>query len=286
MFRAIASLLLLGMVPPTADTVHLAALPSIEVVQVTAPSEIGERLKVPALSASGAMLIDLDSGEELFSLHPDTPRPMASLTKIMTALVILEHHTLEETVVIPPIAEEIGGSTLNAKTGQQIKLGAMLKALLLPSANDAAYALAVHHSRAVGAFVKEMNDRAAALGMRNTHFANPAGLDSQQQYSSPRDLAWLSVAALRHPAFRATVGMRFATIAASDGTEFSLKNTNEMLHYNESVFGLKTGTTGSAGECLVVSFVVGERSYLLVLLKSADRYTDALNVLQAVHDAQ
>jgi D-alanyl-D-alanine carboxypeptidase len=285
MLRAIASLLLLGMVPPTADSVHLASLPSIEVVQVTAPSKIQEHLNVPALSASGVMLIDLDSGEELFSVNPDTPRPMASLTKIMTALIVLEHHSLDETVTVPAIADEIGGSSLKAKSGQQFKLSAMLKALLLPSANDAAYTLAVHHSRSVAKFVAEMNERATALGMANTHFGNPAGLDSQQQYSSPRDLAWLSVAALRQPAFRATVGMRFANTTSSDGMQFALSNTNEMLHYNDSVFGLKTGTTDSAGECLIVAFVAGERSYLLVILKSADRYTDALNVLQAVQEA-
>ncbi|HRH93085.1 MAG TPA: serine hydrolase [Candidatus Peribacteria bacterium] len=285
MLRAIASLLLLGMVPPTADSVHTASLPSIEVVQVAAPSDIRENLKIPALSASGAMLIDLDSGEELFSVNADTPRPMASLTKIMTALIVLEHHSLDETVTIPPIAETIGGSTLKAKPGQRLKLSAMLKALLLPSANDVAYSLAVFHGRTVSNFVSDMNERAAALGMSHTHFNNPAGLDSQQQYSSPRDLAWLTVAALRQPAFRATVGMRSATIVSADGTEFPLTNTNEMLHYNDSVFGVKTGTTDSAGECLIVAFVSGERSYLLVLLKSADRYTDALNVLQAVQNA-
>ncbi len=286
MYRAIASLLLLGMIPPTTDTTtRLSSLPSIEVVSVAAPSHIGERLQVPALSASGAMLIDLDSGEELFSIDPDVPRPMASLTKIMTALILLEHHKLDEVVTVPPIAEDVNGSTLKAKPGEQLKLSAMLKALLLPSANDVAYALALHHSRSVPAFVKEMNRRADALGMRATQFANPAGLDNQQQYSTPRDLAWLTVAAMRQPAFRATVGMRTATIVSAAGTEFPLKNTNEMLHYNESVFGVKTGTTGSAGECLIVAFVVKERSYLLVLLKSSDRYTDALNVLQAVEQA-
>lgn len=285
MYRALASLLLLGMISPTADTTRLSSLPSIEVVSVAAPSVIGSALAVPALSASGAMLIDLDSGEELFSIDPDVPRPMASLTKIMTALIMLEHHKLDEVVTVPPIAEEISGSTLKAKPGEQLRLGAMLKALMLPSANDVAYALALHHSRSVPSFVREMNDRGAALGMRATQFANPAGLDNQQQYSTPRDLAWLTVAAMRQPAFRATVGMRTATIASANGTEFSLKNTNEMLHYNERVFGVKTGTTGSAGECLIVAFVVQERSYLLVLLRSSDRYTDALKVLQAVEEA-
>jgi D-alanyl-D-alanine carboxypeptidase (penicillin-binding protein 5/6) len=208
---------------------------------------------------------------------------MASLTKIMTALLILEHHDLSQPVTVPPIAEDIGGSGIGLVVGQRFTVGALLKALLLPSANDAAYALAVFDGRGLAPFVRSMNQRATELGLRNTRFANPAGLDNDQQYSTPRDLAWLTMAALRNPAFREIVGSRTARISAFDGRTFDLKNTNELLDYNEDVFGVKTGTTDRAGECLIVLFRKQGRSYLLVLLGSRERYTDSLHVLQALN---
>lgn len=285
MFSALASILLLGIIPAQSASPAPRPLPGIEVMSVSAPTSIAGRFQSPQLSASGAILLDADSGEEIFSVRADEPRPMASLTKIMTALLVLQRHELSEIATIAPIAGEIKGSTIGLEAGQQMSVGGLMKALLLPSANDAAYALAIYDARSVGAFVKTMNDRAAALGLVHTHFANPAGLDSPEQYSTPRDMAWLTFAAMKDIRFREIVGTRTARIAAVDGKEFSLKNTNELLHYNEDVFGVKTGTTDKAGECLIVLFQEGNSRYLLVLLGSNERYTDALRVLQAVHDA-
>jgi D-alanyl-D-alanine carboxypeptidase (penicillin-binding protein 5/6) len=259
MLSVLASVLVLGLIPPEPPTAPPRQLPGIEVVSIAAPSE------------------------EIFSVDPDTPRPNASTAKIMTALLTLENHETNEIVTIPPIADEIRGSTLGVKTGQQLSVRNMLYGLLLPSANDAAYALAVFDARSVGGFVKKMNERAASLGLKHTHFANPAGLDSDQQFMSPRDLAMLTLAALKNPTFATIVGTRTARITALDGTTFDLKNTNEMLHYNANVFGVKTGTTDKAGECLVILFTERDRTYLLILLGSRERYADGLKVLQAVH---
>lgn len=285
MLTTLASVLLLGVVPPPVTQEPAKPLPGIELVSVASPSPLVGQLTMPAVSASGVLLLDAKSGEEIFALNPDERRPMASLTKIMTALLILENHDVSESVTIPSVAEQIRGSTLGVSAGQRFLVGALLRGLLIPSANDAAYALAAFHSRSVGAFVQLMNDRAAAMGLKNTHFANPAGLDNEGQYSTPRDLAWLTLAALKNDTFRSIVNMRSATILASDGKEYDLRNTNEMLHYNEDVFGVKTGTTDNAGECLIVLFNQNNRSYLLILLGSKERYTDSLNVLQAVRTA-
>ncbi len=283
MFSALASLLLLGMIPSSGLSTTVRELPGIERLAVTSPNPLTTEFRLQHLSASGVLLVDADSGEELFSIAPDTRRPMASLTKIMTALLVLERHDLNEIVTVPPIAEDIGGSTIGLTLGQKFSVSALLKALLLPSANDAAYTLAVFDGRGLVAFVKSMNQRAVELGLKNTHFANPAGLDNEQQYSSPRDLAWLTMAALRQPAFREIVGTRTARITANDGRTFDMRNTNELLHSNPDVLGVKTGTTDQAGECLIILFSKQGRRYLLVLLGSKERYTDGLHVLDALN---
>lgn len=285
MLTSIASALLLGIVPAHAAPPQQGPLPGIEVLAVSAPPVSFAAFDVPKLSASGAILVDASNGQEIFSVNPDHPRAMASLTKIMTALLVLERHSLSEVVTVAPIADNIGGSTVGLKSGEQFSVANLLKALLLPSANDAAYALAMFDGRSVGSFVQSMNDRAAALGLKNTHFANPAGLDSPMQYSTPRDLAWLTMAALKNSYFRQTVGTRNAEIASSEGKTFGLHNTNAMLRANDEVYGVKTGTTDNAGECLIVLFRENDRPYLLVLLGSKERYTDSQRVIEAVRKA-
>jgi len=286
MFSSLASLLFLGIVPvAVADAPAQKMLPGIEVVAVSAPSNLPSQFLLPPLSASGVMLIDVQSGEEIASLNPDQARPMASLTKIMTALLVLEKGNINRVVTIPPITEQIRGSTIGVKAGELISTESLLKALLIPSANDAAYAIAVTTEGNVGAFVRAMNARAVSLGLTHTHFANPAGLDHAEQFSTPRDLAWLTKSALKKSQFRSIVGTRSTTIRTYSGTEFDLRNTNEMLHFNPRVQGVKTGTTDSAGECLIVLFEEGGREYLLILLRSKDRYTDALRVLDALREA-
>lgn len=285
MLTSIASALLLGVVPAHPTPSVQLPLPGIEVVSVSAPPVSLQALDVPKLSASGVILVDVSSGHEVYSVNADEPRPMASLTKIMTALLVLERHRLNEIVTIAPIADSIGGSTVGLEAGERFSVGNLLKALLLPSANDAAYALAMFDGRSVGSFVASMNDRAASLGLKNTHFANPAGLDNPQQYASPRDLAWLTMAALKNPYFRETVNTKSAEIASSEGKTFGLLNTNAMLRGNDEVYGVKTGTTDKAGECLIVLFRQHDRPYLLVLLGSKQRYTDSEHVIEAVRKA-
>lgn len=286
MFASLASVLFLGIIPPPALHSMPGPLPGIELLAVSAPSRITQALELAQLSASGAILLDADSGEELYAKDADTPRPIASLTKIMTAIVTLENRRPGEVFTVPAIAEQVHGSGLGLRPGEHMTVGNLLKAILLLSANDAAYTLAANAPRGLVGFVQSMNERAQSLGLKHTHFVNPAGLDHPDQYSTPREMAWLTLAALRLPAFAATVQMKSARVASQEGDTWDLRNTNELLHENPNVFGVKTGTTDGAGECLVVLFREANRSYLLVLLGSQDRYTDGLYVLAAVHDAQ
>lgn len=286
MLSLLTSLLLLGAAASPEIGAPGRRAPGIEVLRVSAPALLPKQLSMPpAVSASGVLLLDLESGQELLSRTPDQRRPMASLTKIMTALLILERHDLHEIVSVPIVADQMRGSVIGMKTGEHFRIGALLLALLIPSANDSAYALAISDSHSVGGFVAQMNARAKTLGLKNTHFSNPAGLDNPEQYSSPRDLGWLTVAALKHPEFSRIVGTRTTRIADAEGREFDLRNTNDLLHENEHVSGVKTGTTDAAGECLIVRFEERGHLYLLILLGSKDRYTDSLYILQAMHDA-
>ncbi len=286
MLSVLASLLLLGAAGPAEIVVPARRAPGIEVLQISAPTLLTKKLSLPlAVSASGVLVLDLENGQELLSRRPDQRRPMASLTKIMTALLILERHDLQEVVLVPTVADQIRGSAIGVRPGERFMVGALLKALLIPSANDIAYTLAISDSHSAAAFVLQMNARAQALGLKNTHFANPAGFDNPEQYSSPRDLGWLTMAALRNPEFSRIVGMRTVRITDNEGREFDLRNTNDLLQENEHVSGVKTGTTEAAGECLIVRFEEQGHPYLLILLGSRDRYTDSLYILQAVHDA-
>ncbi len=285
MFSSLASLLLLGAVPPMDVPTLSAARPGIEVFHVTSPTVLKNINVTNRLSASGVLLLDVKSGEVLLSKNPDQQRPMASLTKIMTALLVLEEYPLYEVMMIPKSMDQIPGSTIGLKAGEHFSIGSLLKGLLIHSGNDAAYTLAMYKEKSVAHFVQKMNKRAAALGLKNTHFTNHAGLDNEQQYSSPRDLAWLTVAALRNNEFRSIVQTKTAKIFTNEGREFDLRNTNELLHENDHVRGVKTGTTDAAGECLIVLFEKQGREYLLVLLGAKDRYTDSLYILKAVQDA-
>lgn len=286
MFSALTSLLLLGTAPPHPPSLMLRTLPGIEVLKIGAPV-LAE--KIPAmprsLSASGMLLVDVRSGQVLLQKHPDQKRPMASLTKIMTALLILERHKLSDIASVPKIVADVRGSTIGVKTGELFSIEDLLKALLIPSANDAAYALAITDAGSVAGFVERMNLRARSLGLKNTHFTNPAGLDSEDQYSTARDLSRLTITALKNSDFRRIVRTKSAMIATNSGAQFDLRNTNELLGKDHHVFGVKTGTTSGAGECLIVLFEEKKREYLLVLLGSNNRYTDSLSVLEAVRDA-
>ena len=280
----LATLLFLGILPSASSATVRHAPPGIEHVAIVEPSPL-EEIPPPALSASGAILIDRSTGHTLFAVDADTPRPMASLTKLMTALIITERHQPDDIVTIPSIVTEIPGSTIGLTPGEHMSVRDLLRSMLIPSANDAAYALASFDGPGLPEFMKRMNQRGKELGLKATHMANPAGLDHPEQYASARDLALLTMAVLRHRILRTIVDTRTMTVATIEGKAFGLRNTNEMLHYNESVHGVKTGTTNGAGECLILLIEQKNREYILVLMGSKDRYTDGLRVLTALKEA-
>lgn len=203
-----------------------------------------ESLKI---SAAGAVLMDGDTGRVLWERDSHTPRLIASTTKLMTALVALESgHDLEETVTILPEWAGVEGSSIYLRPGEEISLETLLYGLLLRSGNDAALAIAGHCGGTVENFVSQMNRKARELGMKDTSFSNPNGLDDQDHYSSAYDLAILARACLQNEALAKIAATRSITLGTRTFT-----NHNKLLWRYEGCVGLKTGFTKAAGRTLV-----------------------------------
>jgi D-alanyl-D-alanine carboxypeptidase (penicillin-binding protein 5/6) len=233
-----------------------------------------EQSVVPQLSAQSYLLYDLGSGKTLFEANSTEARSPASLTKLMTALLVLEQGDLNGVVRVEP-EDLVGGATMGLATGDLVTVTDLLWGLLLPSGNDAASALARAVGGSVPAFVDLMNRRAQELGLRQTHFVNPHGLDAEGHVSSARDLLALTKELWGYPLFRAMVGT-----TRIQWNERELLTTNEWLGEFDGVTGVKTGTTDLAGECLVASVEQDGRTVLLVIMGSSARYQDAAALYQ------
>lgn len=289
MVDAILSVLLLGLVPVVGVHGDGAGAPlGADLLSVAPPTHLSApSLSALAhvsadLSASGILIVDLDSGEPIFERDAAVPRPMASLTKLMTALLIVEHHGMGEWVTIPQDVSSPGGSSAQLRAGDSYTVGDLLSALLILSANDAAVTLARYHSGSTEAFVRAMNVRAEELGMQGTSYTNPTGFDAQGQRASPQDLAWLTMFAYRYPDIRVRMGTPEATIQSRNGHVISLSHTHQLLHEPSPVIAGKTGTTDGAGQCLLSVVQEAGRRYLVILLHSVDRYRDMRAVLRVL----
>jgi D-alanyl-D-alanine carboxypeptidase (penicillin-binding protein 5/6) len=225
--------------------------------------------QLPPLSAQAALLGDSGVNQTLATANAHQPRPMASTTKIMTALLVLERANLADQVVVSPTAL-VGESSMGLMAGEVLTVEDLLWGLLLSSGNDAAVALAEHVAGSEAAFVQLMNQRAAELGMTNTRFANPHGLDAPDHYSSAYDLWLVAQEALTYPLFRQMVATSAHTTAGRQ-----LFNQNELLSSYPGADGVKTGTTVAAGQNLVGSVTQDGHREIAVILGSQDRYRDA-----------
>ena len=197
-------------------------------------------------SAAAAVLLHADSGEVLYAHDADKPLPMASTTKLMTALVVLEHCPLSDTVTVSPNAVGVEGSSMYLRQGEELSVEELLYGLMLSSGNDAAIALAEHCAGSVEVFVGMMNAKAEELGLENTHYVNPNGLHDRQHYTTASDLARLMRECLQNEDFCRISGTYYAKVALR-----SLQNHNKLLKSCQGVFSGKTGYTKAAGRCLV-----------------------------------
>ena len=244
--------------------------------------------EAPEIDAAAAVLADLDTGQVLFALNRNERRPIASLTKIMTALLVVERTNLTDVVTVSEDAasgQVSGISGLGLVEGERIRVDELLYALLLQSANDAAVALAEHVSGSVDAFVDEMNARAEELGMTRTMFTSPNGLDDTG-YSSAADLVRLTRAAYRSRGFASVVATRFHTIESLDAEPRVVQNRNVLLWLYPGAIGVKTGYTSPAGFCLVGAAQRGdERLVAVVLGAPGEPFSGAATLLNYGFDA-
>jgi len=236
----------------------------------------------PEVRAGAGVLVDLDTGRVLYALNATERRPIASLTKIMTAYLVMTRTRPAEIVTVSETAASgrtIGISNLGLVAGERISVEQLLYALMLQSANDAALALAEHVGGTVEGFVAMMNRAAARLGLSRTTFASPNGLDDSG-YSTARDVARLTLAAYGVPGFAGIVGTRAHAIPAPEGEPRVVQNRNALLWLYPGAIGVKTGFTTPAGFCVVASAVRDdERLVVVVLGEPGEPFSDAAALL-------
>jgi serine-type D-Ala-D-Ala carboxypeptidase (penicillin-binding protein 5/6) len=230
--------------------------------------------------AHGILLKELNSGRVLYEHDAGKRMSPASLTKIMSALVILEKGRLDDLVTISPNAARAHKTHLRVKAGQVFRLEDLLKAMLIVSANDACLAAVEHVGGDEAQFVTLMNAKAAVLGLSDTHFSNGCGFDNPDHYSTAEDLATLSLVALDQPIFRQLVREERAIITPVNGHRaYVLHNTNRLLGRIPGVEGIKTGFTSKAGRCLIAKVSQNGSDLLLVILNSKRRWNTATNLI-------
>lgn len=272
----------------------VVALFAVTLLGPSAPAwaqEEGARgMPPPEISARAWAVTDLESGEYLAGSGASEDLPMASTTKIMAALVALEADLDEEVTVSEEAASYAvpAYSNVGLLPGDVLTARELLMASMISSGDDAAYALAEHvGGGSVERFVGMMNDRAEEMGLEDTHFENPIGLDGGGHHTSARDLANMTRVAMENPAFREMVATEYATVT-TQYREIPLTNTNELLFAYPPATGVKTGTTPAAGESLVSSARSGDEAYAFVILDAKeDRFAASIRALEyafAAHD--
>ena len=235
---------------------------------------------MPDVSMPSGMLV-ADDGLVLWARGIDKRRSMASITKVMTAIVVLENTQPDESVTVPKLSTSVGESSAGLRTGEVTTVGELFEGLMIKSGNDTAVALAFHIAGGVDPFVELMNKRAQELGMSGTKFANPHGLDAPEHYTTARDIATMTRYAMSLPIFRDVVATRTVEIE-SGGRTVEYENTNLLLASYPGSNGVKTGWTNMAGYCVVGSAERDGRELYAVVLGTDDqwvRFTEARMLL-------
>ena len=231
--------------------------------------------KTLALSAGSACVVDSVTGRMLYEHFPSKRSLIASTTKIMTALVVCEQTNVLDKMRIPEEAVGIEGSSMYLREGEVLTVQELLYGLMLSSGNDAAVALAIYCGGTVEGFVAMMNDKARLLGLKDTHFENPHGLDAPEHYSTAADLATLAAYAMENPIFRKTVSAKTVTLG-----ERTLRNHNKLLWMIDGADGVKTGYTRAAGRILVSSATRNDRRLIAVTLDDPNDWQDHQQLLE------
>lgn len=274
--------------------VDLTGLPDIPVLksklkssELKPANKVQPKIPTPneleaSISAQSVLVYDITSGTPLIAQASNQPLAPASTTKLMTALVALETYSPETLLKFAPSDFRFGFNH-DFKVGEELTVKDLITAMLVESANEAAFNLARNHPQKEAGFVKRMNEKAKELGLKNTHFTNPAGFDNPDHYSTADDLNLLAIKATENPLLKEVVKLKKAEIADfSRRIKHQVTSTNKLLLYNPQVIGVKTGTTPGAKEVLITQFKDDDKVIQVIVLGSDDRYEDTLSLFSAV----
>ncbi len=245
---------------------------------VAIPQKINSAADVP-IQAQAGLVYDIASAKVLASKNADSQRPVASLAKILTAIIIMRDHSADEVMTVPDnLSINNDVQAIGIQAGEKFQINQALRALLIYSAGDIAQALAVWDAGSMDKFADKMNSVAQDWELNDSHFVNSIGLDGAGQHSSAHDLTRLSLIALHSPTFAEIVNTKHTQITNTSGKIYQLTNTNNLLTQGD-IHGIKTGTTGEAGETLITLAKRNGHELICVVLNSPDRFQDCKNML-------
>lgn len=276
-FICLFFIILLSFSPVLADDENFEYLSDLSTIQ----SSNSENITEPTINSRAAIVYERSSGKILYGKEENEKRKMASTTKIMTAIVVLENTNLDDIVTISSKAADTGGSRLGLHKDDKISIQDLLYGLLLCSGNDAAVALAEHVSGDLSNFANMMNSKATSLGLSSTHFVTPHGLDDDNHYTTAYELALITNYALKNDVFANLVKTKTYTISINNHPK-TLSNTNELLGNLDGVYGVKTGFTNGANRCLVTAVKRDNMDIICIVLGAdtkKDRTKDSINLI-------
>lgn len=243
------------------------------------PQKIKNAQLPPQITAVSAVVTDVKSGKVLYEKNSQERLLPASTTKLMTALVALEKCSLDDIVTVTTVENE--PNVMGLETGDKLTVRALLNGLLIVSGNDAAFTLAYSCSSSNAKFIDEMNKKAVELGMKNTHFTNPAGYDNPAHFSTSSDLAKLGKIAVSNPTIAQIVATKSTVVTDITGNKsYYLENTNQLLKEVEGVEGIKTGQTEGSKEVLLTETTRDNNTIITVVLGSEDRFSESKNLIE------
>lgn len=245
---------------------------------------VKENSPMPELSSEGVLILNLDSFTPVYEKNSSSSFLPASTVKIITALTAMDIYQLDDVLTVKRVMEE--GQIMGVIEGEKLTFESLLYGILVHSGNDAAYVIADNYKDGYDKFIEKMNEKANQLKMKNTHFKNPAGLDSFDQYATPTDLALASRALLDNKELAKIVSTKSITVNDVDFKYFHpLYNVNRLLGEIPGLGGLKTGYTEDAGENLISFYKHNGYQYLIVVLKSKDRFFDTTNIIRWINSS-
>lgn len=238
------------------------------------------------INAKGVVLMEMTSKRVLYQKNAHVKLPMASTTKIMTALVAIENGNLTDVITVPPEASGVEGSSIWLSAGEKHTLEDLLYGLMLSSGNDAAVTIAIHIGGSVEGFAEMMNAKAKEIGAEDTNFVTPHGLHDKNHYTTAYDLGLISAVAMENPEFSKIVNTRNKTIPWEGSTwDRSLRNKNKIIWQYDGGNGIKTGYTSNAGRCLVSAANREDMQLIGVVLNCPDMFEDSKKMLSYGFDA-